>query len=103
MRSLVLAFVLLASAAAFGARPPKQLAEWDEASSPSSQGPVRKNRVDFYDDALPKNEKPFPWRAVALLAMAVVVAAPFGFFTWRNLAKEMGPVTSGGRGSRQKD
>jgi hypothetical protein len=103
MRVLVLSFVLLASAAVHAARPPRQLSEWDEKMQSERQAPVPTNRIDFYDSALPKNDKPFPWRAIGLLAMAMVVAAPFGIRTWRNLSNEMGAVTPGERRSRQKD
>ena len=102
MRALVLIVFVLSSAGVLAAPPTKGLGEFDEARQPHQRS-VPTSRVNHYADALQKIEKPFPWRAVGLMAIALVVAAPFGIRTWRNLAQEMGAVTTGERGSRPKD
>ena len=103
MRVLLLVLFVLASAAVDAAPPSRRLGEWDESQAHQVQRPGPKNRVHLYDDALPKNDPPFPWRAVGLMAIALAVAAPFGIWTWMQLANEMGAVTRDGRGSPPRD
>lgn len=63
-----------------------------------------KNKIDFYDKDIPQESKPFPWRAVALMGIAMLVAVPFAARAYRSTTRELsGNASFGGARARTDD
>lgn len=89
MRALILALALLAGGTAL-ARKPAEFVPRDVSQQELDAARERsKNKIDFYDRDLPKDTRPFPWRAVALMGMAMLVVAPFAIRSYLRTSKEL--------------
>jgi hypothetical protein len=82
---------LLSGGAALAQRKPQEFvapremtqAELEEAKARS------KNRIDSFGGDAPVESAPFPWRAVILMGLVMVVALPFGIQAYLRTSRDL--------------
>lgn len=90
MRALIVAIALLAGGTALARKPhefvaPREMTQ-DELEAAKARS---KNKIDLYGRDIPRESKPFPWRAVALMGLTMVVIAPFALRSYLRTANEL--------------
>jgi hypothetical protein len=86
----VLGAALLVGGAAFAKKPtdfqaPQQMSEEDIAAAKERS----KNKLNGFDEKMEEKPKPFPWMAVGLAAIAVLVTAPFALRAFKTTSREL--------------
>lgn len=91
MRALILVLVLLAGGTALARKPGDFVAPREMTSEELEAAKARsKNKIDSFGRDVPQESKPFPWRAVLLMGLAMLAVTPFAIRAYRQTSGELG-------------
>ncbi|MBX5483594.1 MAG: hypothetical protein IRZ16_17365 [Myxococcaceae bacterium] len=87
---MILVLALLAGGTALARKPAEFVAPREMTQEELEAAKARsKNKIDPYDKDIPQDTKPFPWRAVGLMGLAMLVVAPFAARVYRQTSSEL--------------
>jgi hypothetical protein len=93
---------LLGSGHALAVRPPQQFQPPPELSAEdvAAQKSRQRDNIAGYDKAQEVPPEPFPWMAVGLAGLTLLVAAPFGLRYYASVSSEINASKNGNRRGR---
>lgn len=90
MRPLLLGLFLLTASAAQARAPKDFVAPQEKTEEELAASKQRsKEAIELYAKDIPHDTKPFPWKAVALMGLVMVAAAPFALRMYKNTIDEI--------------